>query len=277
MSPEDRATPSDMSSLYVRGKEGQLINLAAVTTVHEGVGPQQLFHYNRVPSFTIDASLMPGFTLGEALDSLAAASTELLPRGGSTALAGESREFAESGAALYFAFILALIVVYMVLAAQFESLVHPFTVLMAVPLAVTGALVTLFITRSTLNLYSQIGFILLIGLASKNSILLVEYANQLRERGLGLIEAVLEAGRVRLRPILMTAFSTIFGALPIALGLSAGSESRQGLGYVIVGGVFVATFLTLYLVPVVYVLFEHLRERVGARRRTTVATPAEAA
>jgi multidrug efflux pump len=277
MSPEDRATPSDMSSLYVRGKDGQLINLAAVTTVHEGVGPQQLFHYNRVPSFTIDASLMPGFTLGEALDSLAAASTELLPRGGSTALAGESREFAESGSALYFAFILALVVVFMVLAAQFESLMHPFTVLMAVPLAVTGALVTLFITRSTLNLYSQIGFILLIGLASKNSILLVEYANQLRERGLGLIEAVLEAGRVRLRPILMTAFATIFGALPIALGLSAGSESRQGLGYVIVGGIFVATFLTLYLVPVVYVILEHLRERVGARRRHAVATPAEVA
>jgi multidrug efflux pump len=277
MSPEDRATPSDMSSLYVRGKDGELINLAAVTTVHEGVGPQQLFHYNRVPSFTIDASLMPGFTLGEALDSLTAASTGLLPRGGSTALAGESREFAESGSALYFAFILALVVVFMVLAAQFESLVHPFTVLMAVPLAVTGALVTLFITRSTLNLYSQIGFILLIGLSSKNSILLVEYANQLRERGLSLIDAVLEAGRVRLRPILMTAFSTIFGALPIALGLSAGSESRQGLGYVIVGGVFVATFLTLYLVPVIYVIFEHLRERVGARRHAAVATPAEVA
>ncbi len=277
MSPEDRATPSDMSSLYVRGKDGALINLAAVTTVHEGVGPQQLFHYNRVPSFTIDASLMPGFTLGEAIDSLSAASTELLPRGGSTALAGESRELAESGSALYFAFILALVVVYMVLAAQFESLVHPFTVLMAVPLAVTGALVTLFVMRSTLNLYSQIGFVLLIGLSSKNSILLVEYANQLRAKGLELVDAVLEAGRVRLRPILMTAFSTIFGALPIALGLSAGSESRQGLGYVIVGGVFVATFLTLYLVPVVYVIFEHLRERVGARRHTAVATPAEAA
>ncbi len=274
ISPQDRATPSDMSALYVRGGQGELINLAAVTTVHEGVGPQQLYHYNRVPSFTIDASLMPGFTLGEALDSLAAAATELLPRGGSTALAGESREFADSGTALYFAFILALIVVYMVLAAQFESLVHPFTVLMAVPLAVTGALVTLFITGSTLNLYSQIGMILLIGLASKNSILLVEYANQLRERGLGLLEATLEAGRVRLRPILMTAFSTICGALPIALALSAGSESRQGLGYVIVGGMFVATFLTLYLVPVVYVLFELAREKVGARR--AAAEPASA-
>ena len=266
MDPADRATPSDMSSLYVRGRGGELVNLAAVTTVDEGVGPQRLFHFNRVPSFTITANLMPGFTLGEALDSLNAAAATILPRGSSTALSGESREFAESGTALYLAFGLALLVVYMVLAAQFESLIHPFTVLLAVPLAVTGALVTLFLTGSTLNLYSQIGMILLIGLASKNSILLVEYANQLRERGLGLLEATLEAGRVRLRPILMTAFATIFGALPIALGLSAGSESRQPLGYVIVGGMFVSTFLTLYLVPVVYVLFETLREKMGARR-----------
>ena len=274
MQPGDRATPSDMSSLYVRGRGGELINLAAVTTVDEGVGAQRLFHYNRVPSFTITANLMPGFTLGEALDSLNAAAVTLLPKGGSTALSGESREFAESGSALYVAFLLALLVVYMVLAAQFESLVHPFTVLLAVPLAVTGALVTLFLTGSTLNLYSQIGMILLIGLASKNSILLVEYANQLRERGFGLLEATLEAGRVRLRPILMTAFATIFGALPIALGLSAGSESRQPLGYVIVGGMFVSTFLTLYLVPVVYVLLETLREKMGARRATVESATA---
>ncbi len=273
LSPDDRATPSDMTSLYVRGRAGQLINLAAVTTVDEGVGPQRLFHYNRVPSFTISANPLPGFTLGEALDSLNAVAAELLPRGGSTALSGELREFAESGTALYFAFLLALLVVYMVLAAQFESLVHPFTVLLAVPLAVTGALVTLFFTGATLNLYSQIGMILLIGLASKNSILLVEYANQLREQGKGLLEATLEAGRVRLRPILMTAFATIFGALPIALGLSAGSESRQPLGYVIVGGMFVSTFLTLYLVPVVYVLLETLREKLGARRHAVAASP----
>ncbi|MEZ4412311.1 MAG: efflux RND transporter permease subunit [Gemmatimonadales bacterium] len=274
MSPEDRATPSDMTALYVRGRQGQLINMAAVTTVDEGVGPQRLFHYNRVPSFTISANPLPGFTLGEALDSLNAVAAELLPRGSSTALSGELREFAESGTALYFAFLLALLVVYMVLAAQFESLVHPFTVLLAVPLAVTGALVTLFFTGATLNLYSQIGMILLIGLASKNSILLVEYANQLREQGKGLLEATLEAGRVRLRPILMTAFATIFGALPIALGLSAGSESRQPLGYVIVGGMFVSTFLTLYLVPVVYVLLETVRERMGARRHPVAESSA---
>jgi multidrug efflux pump len=274
MRPDDRATPSDMTALYVRGRQGQLVNLAAVTTVDEGVGPQRLFHYNRVPSFTISANLAPGFSMGEALDSLRAVSAELLPAGGSTALAGEMREFAESGSALYFAFFLALLVVYMVLAAQFESLIHPFTVLLAVPLAVTGALGTLFLTGATLNLYSQIGMILLIGLASKNSILLVEYANQLRDRGMPLLGATLEAGRVRLRPILMTAFATIFGALPIALGLSAGSESRQPLGYVIVGGMFVSTFLTLYLVPVVYVLLETLREKMGARRHAVTESPA---
>lgn len=268
--PEERATPSDMQNLYVRGSGGDLVNLNSVARVAEGVGPSSLLHYNRVRSYTLSASLLPGFTLGAALDSLTRAATEVLPRGSATALTGESREFEESGNALYFAFLLALLVVYMVLAAQFESLLHPLTVLMAVPLAVTGALVTLLLAGSTLNLYSQIGMILLIGLASKNSILLVEYTNQLRDRGMDLIEAVCEAGRVRLRPILMTAVSTVFGALPIALGLAAGSESRQPLGYVIVGGILVSTVLTLFLVPIIYIAFEHLRQRVGG---TKVAVP----
>lgn len=272
-SPEERATPSDMSNLYLRGSSGQLVSLDAVAGVREGIGPSALLHYNRQRAYTLSASLLPGFTLGSALDSLEAAAREVLPVGATTALAGESRELADSGNALYFAFLLALVVVYMVLAAQFESLIHPMTVLMAVPLAVTGALVTLRVAGSTLNLYSQIGLILLIGLASKNSILLVEYANQLRTRGMALAEAVLEAGRIRLRPILMTAVSTVFGALPIALGIAAGSESRQPLGYVIVGGVMVSTILTLYLVPVVYLLAEELRERVRGVRTQDVALP----
>ncbi|HXE59043.1 MAG TPA: efflux RND transporter permease subunit [Gemmatimonadales bacterium] len=266
LSPEERATPSDVSGLYVRGRDGSLVKLDAVTRVEEGVGPRQLNHFNRVRSATITANLAPGFTLGQALDSLRALSRELLPRGSSTALAGESRELEESGASLYFAFGLALLVVFMVLASQFESLVHPFTVLLAVPLAVTGALVTLWLFGSTLNLYSQIGMILLIGLVTKNSILLVEYANQLKERGNDTIEAVLEAGRIRLRPILMTSVSTIMGALPIALGLGAGSISRRPLGYAIVGGILYSTILTLYVVPVVYVVFDRLRARVGRRR-----------
>ena len=261
MDPADRATPSDMSSLYVRGRGGELVNLAAVTTVDEGVGPRSLNPFNRTRSSTLTASLAPGFTLGEALDSLNQIAREELPRGGTTALAGETRELEESGNSLYFAFGLALLVVFMVLASQFESLIHPFTVLLAVPLAVTGALVTLFIFRSTINLYSQIGMVLLIGLVTKNSILLVEYANQLHEKGMELFEAVREAGRIRLRPILMTSVSTIMGAMPIALGLGAGSISRRPLGYAIVGGILVSTVLTLYVVPVFYVLLDGLRAR----------------
>lgn len=271
LEPQDRATPGQMAGLYVRGRDGALVKLDAVTRVDEGVGPRQLNHFNRVRSFTLTGNLAPGFTLGEALDSLNVAAAEVLPPGSSVALAGESRELEESGNALYFAFVLALVVVYMVLAAQFESLIHPFTVLLSVPLAVTGALLTLLLAGSTLNLYSQIGMILLIGLVSKNSILLVEYANQLRAKGMGTAEAMLESGRIRLRPILMTATATVFSAMPIALGLGAGSASRRPLGYAIVGGLVFSSVLTLYLVPVVYVLLDSLKERV-ARRAPTLET-----
>jgi multidrug efflux pump len=278
LSPNARATPSDMSGIYLRGRDGGLVQLDALASVQEGVGPRQLAHFNRIRSATITAGLAPGFTLGEALDSMHAIAGEVLPRGSTTALAGESRELDESGSALYFAFALALVVVFMVLASQFESLVHPFTVLLAVPLAVTGALVTLKITGSTINLYSQIGMILLIGLVTKNSILLVEYTNQLKERGMETLEAALEAGRIRLRPILMTSVATIMGALPIALGLGAGSLSRRPLGYAIVGGLLFSTILTLYAVPVVYVIFDRLLVR--ARRKTPAhrgsLAPAEA-
>ncbi len=266
LDPKERATPSDMTGLYLRGRGSQLVKLEAVASVKEGVGPRELNHFNRVRSATLTASLEPGFTLGEAIDSLRRLADEVLPRGSTTALAGESRELEESGSSLYFAFLLALVVVFMVLASQFESLVHPFTVLLAVPLAVTGALLTLKLAGSTINLYSQIGMILLIGLVTKNSILLVEYANQLKGRGLPALEAVREAGRIRLRPILMTSFATIMGAVPVALGLGAGSTSRRPLGYSIVGGVLLSTLLTLFLVPAVYLVFDALRARVGARR-----------
>ena len=258
---EDRATPSDISGLQVRGRNGVLVPLDAVTRVEERIGPRQLNHYDRVRSFTLSASMAPGFTLGQALDSLTAAAAAVLPAGSTVELAGESREFQESGTALYFAFALALIFVYMVLAAQFESLLHPFTVLLAVPLAVTGALAALWLAGSTLNVYSQVGMILLIGLVSKNSILLVTYANDLRERGHDALAAMREAGRIRLRPILMTSVAATFGALPIALGLGAGAGSRRPLGYAIIGGLVVSTLLTLYLVPAVFVTFERLRRR----------------
>ena len=275
LEPRERSTPSDMSGLYVRGRDNQLVQLSAVTQVSEGVGPKQLNHYNRVASFTLTASLAPGFTLGEALDSLNVLAKEMLPGCSTTALSGESRELSESGSSLYFAFALALLVVFMVLASQFESLVHPFTVLLAVPLAVTGALAVLWISGSTINLYSQIGMILLIGLVTKNSILLVEYANQLKEQGKSAMEAMLEAGRIRLRPIMMTSVATVTSAVPIALGLGAGSISRRPLGYAIIGGVLVSTVLTLYLVPVVYTLMDRLTARRRAHETAPALTEAE--
>ncbi|MGH7754564.1 MAG: efflux RND transporter permease subunit, partial [Gemmatimonadales bacterium] len=204
LDPAERSTPSDISGLQVRGRGGARVQLDAVTRVEERVGPRQLNHHNRVRSFTLSASMLPGFALGEALDSLTRAATEVLPPGSTIDLAGESRELKESGTTLYFAFAFALVFVFMVLAAQFESLVHPFTVMLAVPLAVTGALAALVLAGSTLNVYSQVGMILLIGLVTKNSILLVTYANDLRGRGHDPVAAMREAGRIRLRPILMT-------------------------------------------------------------------------
>jgi len=291
LDPRDRETPADMQGIYLRGKGGQLVQLAALANVEEGVGPRQINHYNRVPSFTLSASLMPGLAQGEALDSLDAVARQLLPPGSTTELAGESREFRESGSAIWFAFVIAILVVIMVLASQFESLLHPFTVLVAVPLAVTGALATLkvvalltptFVGRvlhfsgATMNLYSQIGMILLIGLVCKNSILLVEYANQLKAKGLETVDAVLEAGRIRLRPILMTSVATIMGALPVAWGLGAGSASRKPLGYAIVGGVFFSTALTLFVVPAAYVVFDRLRARERRDLQQRALEPVEA-
>ena len=274
LDPRDRATPSDMSGIYLRGRGGQLVQLAALTKVEEGVGPRGVNHFNRVPSFTLSGSLIPPFSQGEALTALEQLSQQVLPPGSTTALAGDSREFKESGGALYFAFGVALLVVFMVLASQFESMVHPFTVLLAVPLAVTGALITLLVAGSTINLYSQIGMILLIGLVTKNSILLVEYTNQLKARGLDTTAAVVEAGRIRLRPILMTSVSTIMGALPVMWGLGAGSTSRKPLGYAIVGGIFFSTILTLFVVPVAYTLLDRLQSR--KTREVRALEPAEA-
>jgi len=275
LDPKDRATPSDMRGIYLRGKSGQLVQLDALANVQEGVGARQINHFNRVPAFTLSASLLPGLAQGEALDSLDGVARQVLPPGSTTALAGESREFRESAGALYFAFGIALLVVFMVLASQFESLVHPWTVLLAVPLAITGALATLKLAAilhrsgATINLYSEIGMILLIGLVSKNSILLVEYTNQLKARGLDTVSAVLEAGRIRLRPILMTSVATIMGAVPVAWGVGAGSAARKPLGYAIVGGVFFSTALTLFVVPVAYILLDRLTARKPSGVRVT--------
>ncbi|HSR18154.1 MAG TPA: efflux RND transporter permease subunit, partial [Ignavibacteriaceae bacterium] len=215
---------------------------------------KELNHYNRIRSAKITASLVPGVTLGQALDDLDRIAQTKLPGGIKREYAGQSLEYKTSSSSLYLLFLLAIVFIYLVLSAQFESFVHPFTILLSVPLAVFGALLTLFIFGETLNIYSQIGLIMLIGLVTKNAILIVEFSNQLRARGESLIDAVIQASTIRLRPILMTSFSTIFGILPIAIGLGAGGESRRPLGLVVVGGVLFSTFLTLIIVPVVYTL-----------------------
>ena len=267
LDPARRASPGDMTTLFMRGRDRQLVRLDALARVEETTGPRAIAHFDRVRAFTLSAAVGPGFTLGEAIDTLTGVVRTQLPPGTTIAYGGESRELAESGGELVLAFGLAILVVFMVLASQFESIVHPFTVLMAVPLAVLGAIFTLKLAGATINLYSQIGMILLVGLVTKNSILLVEYANTLRERGMELTEAMLEAGRIRLRPILMTSVATIMGAVPIALGLGTGSESRRPLGYAIVGGVFFSTALTLFVVPVTWVLLE----RALVRRKAHAA------
>jgi multidrug efflux pump len=251
VSPQNRATPSAIDDIYVRGKGG-LVQLANVVTIKETVAPKELNHYNRVRSATLTANLPPGLPLGMALDALDKIAAEKLPAGMKHELAGQSREFRESSTSLYFLFLLSIVFIYLVLAAQFESFIHPLTILLAVPLAVAGALISLFVFRQSLNVYSQIGLIMLIGLVTKNSILIVEYANQLRAPGLSIPDAVAEAARIRLRPILMTSLATVFGILPIAIGLGAGAEARRPLGIAVVGGMIFSTFLTLVLVPVVY-------------------------
>lgn len=251
--PEARSTPDAIQNLYIRSNGG-LVQLANVVNVEKTVAPKELNHYNRIRSTTISASLVPGVTLGQALDDLDRIAQEKLPSGIKREYAGQSLEYKTSSSALYLMFLLAIIFIYLVLSAQFESFVHPFTILLSVPLAVFGALLTLLVFGESLNIYSQIGLIMLIGLVTKNSILIVEFANQQQEKGMSLIEAVIEAATIRLRPILMTSFATIFGILPIAIGLGAGAESRRPLGLVVVGGMLFSTFLTLVIVPVVYTL-----------------------
>ena len=273
----DRSDPSVIDGLYVRGTKG-LVQLASVTRVHEQVTPRELNHFNRVRSATLSASLAPGVTIGKALDDLNGIAKRVLPPGVHTDLAGESREYVESGGGLNFLFVIALVFIFLVLAGQFESFIHPLTILFSVPLAVFGALVSLFALHMTINIYSQIGLIMLIGLVTKNAILIVEYANQRRARGIPILEAVVGAARIRLRPILMTTFATVFGVMPIALGLGAGAESRIPLGTAVVGGLLFSTFLTLIIVPVVYTLLARfagdpvkLRVRVQLEGRVPAA------
>jgi multidrug efflux pump len=250
---KDRSTPDAIQEIYIRGNNG-LVQLANLVQVEKTVAPKELNHYNRVRSAKITASLLPGVSLGQALDDFDKIKSEKLPPGINSELAGQSLEYKSSSSSLYFMFLLAVVFIYLVLSAQFESFIDPLTLLLSIPLAVFGALFTLYVFGQSLNIYSQIGLIMLVGLVTKNAILIVEFANQLRGQGVKVTKAIVEAATIRLRPILMTSLSTIFGVLPIAIGLGAGGEARRPLGLAVVGGMFFSTFLTLILVPVVYTL-----------------------
>jgi multidrug efflux pump len=271
MKSTSRATPDAIREIFIRGTGG-LVQLANVVKTEESLAPKELNHYNRVRSATITANLVPGVSLGQALDDLDRIAASKLPAGMKREYGGQSLEYKSSSSSLYFMFVLAIIFIFLVLAAQFESFVHPLTILLAVPLAVFGALLTLFLAGESLNIYSQIGLIMLIGLVTKNSILIVEFSNQLRARGQSVFDAVIEAATIRLRPILMTSFATIFGVLPIAIGLGAGAESRRPLGLAVVGGMFFSTFLTLVLVPVLYTLLARFTKVAKASEEQPVDT-----
>jgi multidrug efflux pump len=260
----DRASPESLQNVYVRSAtSGRQIPLSNLITVSEGANARELNRTDRIRSMTISASLGPDYTLGDALAYMDRLAAEELPPEARLAYGGQSREFKESSAALYFTFAMALIIVFLTLAGQFESWIHPGIIMMSVPLAVTGALAALWLTGATLNVYSQIGIIMLIGLIAKNAILIVEFANQLRDDGLGVLDAVRESSVIRLRPILMTTIATIFGAVPLAFAHGAGAESRQALGIVIVGGMSFATLLSLFVVPVLYLLLAGFTKPAG--------------
>jgi len=250
----DRKTPGDIADIYVRGKSGEMIPLSNLVNVRESVAPKSLNHFNRIRAVTVSATLAPGYTLGQALASLDATAKKVLPPTAQTDLNGQSREFRDSSTDIYFVFVLALAFIYLVLAAQFESFIDPFIIMLTVPLSMTGALLALKLSGGTLNVYSQIGLITLVGLITKHGILIVEFANQMQAQGKGVLESVEEAAVLRLRPILMTTGAMVLGAVPLALASGAGSESRQQIGWVIVGGLLLGTFLTLLVVPTAYTL-----------------------
>jgi multidrug efflux pump len=252
---ENRRDMSDISSLYVRSATtNRLIPLSNLVRLTEYAEAGTLSRFNRMRAITLSAGLAPGYTVGEALDYMRGIAAEELPPEAQIDYKGESREFMKSSGAVFFTFGMALLVVFLVLAAQFESFLHPLVIMLTVPLAMLGALLGLAIWGVSLNLYSQIGIVMLVGLAAKNGILIVEFANQLRDEGMAVVEAIVEASAVRLRPILMTSVAMICGAIPLMLSSGAGAASRESIGVVVVFGVAFSTLLSLFVVPAFYAL-----------------------
>ena len=258
---EDRATPETLATIFMRSPNGEMIQLSNIVTVAEAVAPKELKRFNQLRSVTISANLAPGYSQGEALNFLENIADELLPRTVQTDVTGQSREFRTAGQSLIFVFVLALAFIYLVLSAQFESFRDPIIILVTVPLTMTGALIALYFSGGTLNVYSQFGLVTLIGLIAKHGILIVEFANQQQELGRDRVSAVIEAASLRLRPILMTTGAMVLGAVPLAIATGAGAESRHQIGWVIVGGMTLGTFLTLFVLPTVYSYLGHQLHR----------------
>jgi multidrug efflux pump len=264
----NRDDPDDLKSLYVRTNSGQLVSIDNLVTVQESTTPPSLYHFNRYKSATISAGLAQGKTIGDGIKAMEEIKEKILDDTFTTSLAGTSRDYSESSSNTSFAFLLALVLIYLILAAQFESFIDPLTIMFTVPLAIAGAFIALSLFGQTLNIFSQIGMIMLIGLVTKNGILIVEFANQKREEGLSRVDAVIEASRLRLRPILMTSLTMALGSLPLALSIGAASTSRQPLGIVIVGGIMFSLVLTLFVIPAMYTFLSRQRKHVDFGEET---------
>lgn len=266
---DERQTPTVLSSIYVRSSRGEIIPLSNLVALNEGVAPRELNHFNKLRAATITANLAPTYSMGEALQFLEQTVREIAPDA-QIDYGGQSREFKESSAALSFIFMLALAFIYLVLAAQFESFRDPFIILLSVPLAMAGAVATMHLTGGTLNVYSQIGLVALMGLISKHGILIVEFANQLQARGRSKMDAIIESCAIRMRPILMTTAATVFGAIPLAIATGAGAEARQAIGWVIVGGMSIGTLFTLFILPTFYLLLSRTHTLITIDERKLV-------
>ncbi len=269
----DRTNPDDLREIFVRGQDGSMVALSNLVTIDETVAPKELNHFNKLRAATLTATLAPGYSMGEALAFLDSAAAKL-PAGIVTDLNGQSREFRTSTGGFYLTLGLAAVFIFLVLAAQFESWVDPFIIMLTVPLSMTGALLALKLTGQSMNVYSEIGLVTLVGLITKHGILIVEFANQLQEHGRAKLDAVVESATLRLRPILMTTGAMVLGSVPLALATGAGAESRQAIGWVVVGGLLVGTLLTLYVVPTAYMLLARTHPRSEALA-LVVAAPAE--
>jgi multidrug efflux pump len=262
MADDKRRQPSDLTSIYVRSASGELVQLSNLVNLQETVAPKELNHFNKLRAAIINGNAAPGFSQGQVLDYMDGLVKSELSPNTKTDLDGSAREFREAGYQMWITMGLSLIFIYLVLSAQFESFVGPFVIMFTVPLAWTGSLLAMWLvskfgTGGTWNVYSQIGMVMMVGLITKHGILIVEFANQLRTKGVERIEAVTQAATLRLRPILMTTSAMVLGAVPLALATQAGAESRQAIGWVIVGGLLLGTLLTLFVIPTVYTWLVH--------------------